>query len=142
MFLGTAFKIPSHRESIIPGIGSRAAGRTALLRWEKEGMRSTIDPVVRWGKSDARATGRKAARNEREGAAEMAAIVCIEAKDRDWRMWSAVCDAIVCRYAATLLSSLDCWMLGKLRFFHSVGKPGMGSGRARASARWLAGLPL
>jgi hypothetical protein len=47
----------------------------AVRNCEKVGMRLTMVPVVCWGNSDARATGRKAARNEREGAAEMAAMV-------------------------------------------------------------------
>lgn len=59
----------------MPGIGSKAAGRMAVRSWEKDGMRLTIDPVGCWGRSDARATGRKAARNEPEGATDMAAMI-------------------------------------------------------------------
>jgi len=44
-------------------------------RCEKVGMRFTMEPVVCCGKSDARAIGRKAARKEREGTAEIAAIL-------------------------------------------------------------------
>lgn len=76
-FLGTAFKMPSHIVSIIPGIGMRAAGSRLDRSCESEGIRFTIESALRvaCGKSDARATGRKAARNEREGAADIAAIV-------------------------------------------------------------------
>jgi hypothetical protein len=45
-------------------------------------MRFTMEPVVCCGKSDARAIGRKAARKEREGAAEIAAMV-----DDVWCWW-------------------------------------------------------
>lgn len=45
-----------------------------LRSCEKDGMRLTIDPEGRWGSSDARAIGRKVARNEREGAADRAAM--------------------------------------------------------------------
>jgi hypothetical protein len=47
----------------------------AVRNCEKVGMRLTMVPVVCWGNSDARATGRKAARNEREGAAKRAAMM-------------------------------------------------------------------
>jgi Fe-S oxidoreductase len=59
----------------MPGIGRKAAGRIALRRCENVGMRFTMEPEVCCGKSDARATGRKAARKEREGTAEIAAMV-------------------------------------------------------------------
>ena len=59
----------------MPGIGRKAAGRMADRRCEKVGMRFTMEPVVCCGKSDARAIGRKAARKEREGTAEIAAIL-------------------------------------------------------------------
>jgi len=47
----------------------------AVRNCEKVGMWLTRVPVVCWGNSDARAMGRKAARNEREGAAERAAMM-------------------------------------------------------------------
>jgi hypothetical protein len=56
-------------------MGKNAAGRMADRKCEKVGMRLTMEPVVCCGKSDARAIGRKAARKEREGAAEIAAMV-------------------------------------------------------------------
>ena len=76
-FLGTALRIPSHIVSIMPGIGISAAGSRLDRSCESEGIRLTIESALRvaCGKSDARATGRKAARNEREGAADIAAIV-------------------------------------------------------------------
>lgn len=67
--------MPSHNASMIPGMGKKAAGTRAVRRCEKVGMRFTMEPVVCCGKSDARAMGRKAARKEREGAAEIAAIL-------------------------------------------------------------------
>jgi hypothetical protein len=66
--------MPSHSASRMPGIGRNAAGSMAVRRCEKVGMRFTMEPVVCCGKSDARAMGRKAARKEREGTAEIAAI--------------------------------------------------------------------
>jgi hypothetical protein len=63
-------------------MGKNAAGRMADRRCEKVGMRFTMEPVVCCGKSDARAIGRKAARKEREGAAEIAAMV-----DDVWCWW-------------------------------------------------------
>lgn len=60
----------------MPGIGSKAAGRMAVRSCEKIGMRLTVDPeVCCLGRSDARAIGRNAARKEREGAAEIAAMM-------------------------------------------------------------------
>lgn len=56
-------------------MGKNAAGTRAVRRCEKVGMRFTMEPVVCCGKSDARAMGRKAARKEREGTAEIAAIL-------------------------------------------------------------------
>jgi hypothetical protein len=56
-------------------MGKNAAGKMADRKCVKVGMRLTMEPVVCCGKSDARAIGRKAARNEREGAAEIAAMV-------------------------------------------------------------------
>jgi hypothetical protein len=57
------------------GMGKNAAGRMADRKCEKVGMRLTMEPVVCCGKSDARAIGKKAARKEREGAAEIAVLV-------------------------------------------------------------------
>lgn len=56
-------------------MGRKAAGTRAVRRCEKVGMRFRMEPVVCCGKSDARAMGRKAARKEREGTAEIAAMV-------------------------------------------------------------------
>ena len=56
-------------------MGKKAAGTRAVRRCEKVGMRCTMEPAVCWGKSDARAMGKNAARKEREGAAEIAAIL-------------------------------------------------------------------
>jgi hypothetical protein len=66
-------------------MGKNAAGTRAVRRCEKVGMRFTMEPVVCCGKSDARAMGRKAARKEREGTAEIAAIL-----GDVWRGWYAV----------------------------------------------------
>jgi hypothetical protein len=82
-------------------MGKNAAGRMADRKCEKVGMRLTMEPVVCCGKSDARAIGRKAARNEREGTAEIAAMV------NDVWCWRYICDWYGCSHFHDLARSLS-----------------------------------
>lgn len=57
-------------------MGMRAAGRRLDRSCDSDGIRLAMDSLLcgSCGKRDARATGRKAARNDREGTADMAAM--------------------------------------------------------------------